>query len=313
MKTVTSPFATSNEQVYQEPESKIVGLYARVSTGRQGMYGYSLDEQIKLGRERCAQLGWPIRYIFREEGESAGTTDRPKFKIMLEKAQQGSFNVLMFWKLDRFCRSLLDVVNVEKQLQEYGVSLYSLTEQIDTTSSFGRFNFRNIASAAEWELDMHKERCQMGMKALAEQEKWPNRIIPYGYKKLRNDRLRIHTDEAKIVRRIFRLYVNRRSMPDIAFLLNQEGVNTKRDNLWTKVSIKRILDNELYVGHYQVAGVSRTVKEYRIVGNRLFEEAKNLRNRYRHQTCSMPKNRKQEIVERIFREYLESIQVGDDT
>lgn len=293
----------NNDLKDNERVPKIAAIYARVSSGKQ-VFGYSLNEQIRLAEERCKIMGWRVRYIFREDGESAGTTDRPKFQIMIEKARQQSFDVLLFWKLDRFCRSLLDVVNVEKQLGEYNVSLYSLTEQIDTTTSFGRFNFRNIASAAEWELDMHKERCQMGMKALAKQEKWPNRILPHGYKKARNGRLKISPHEAELVRKIFRKYVKLRSMPDIAFELNKKGIKTKRGNKWTKVSVKRILDNELYVGYYEVADVKKYVKEYKIISPKLFNEAKTLRNRYRQDVKPMPKNRKEAVVDRIFDEYL---------
>jgi site-specific DNA recombinase len=286
-----------------DEEPKIVAIYSRVSSGKQ-VFGYSLDEQIELAVERCKAMGWKIRYIFREDGESAGTIDRPKFQIMMEKARQQRFNVLIFWKLDRFCRSLMDVVNVEKELRGYNISLISLTEQIDTTTSFGRFNFRSVASCAEWELDMHKERCQMGMKALAKQEKWPNRIVPFGYKKARNCRLKIFPYEAEIVKQIFKRYVALRSMPDIAFQLNRRGIKTKRGNKWTKLSVKRILDNPLYTGNYKVSDVKKYVKDYKIISEKLYNKAKALRNRYRQDTKPMPKNRKEAVVNRLFDEYL---------
>ena len=59
-----------------EEEPKIAAIYARVSSGKQ-VRGYSLPEQIKLCRERCEQNGWKIRFIFREDGESAKTIERP--------------------------------------------------------------------------------------------------------------------------------------------------------------------------------------------------------------------------------------------
>jgi site-specific DNA recombinase len=268
------------------------------------VFGFSLNEQIELAAERCNAMGWKIRYVFREDGESAGTTDRPKFQLMMQKARQHRFDVLIFWKLDRFCRSLMDVVNVEKELQGYNISLISLTEQIDTTTSFGRFNFRGVASCAEWELDMHKERCQMGMKALAKQEKWPNRIVPFGYKKARNGRLKIDLQEAEIVRWIFKRYTGLKSMPDIAFSLNKKGIKTKRDNKWTKLSVKRILDNQLYTGLYEVSDVKKYVKDYKIISKRLYNKAKSLRNRYRQDVKPMPKNRKEAVVDQIFDEYM---------
>ena len=155
------------KQIPDEEEKQITAaIYARVSSQNQ-IFGYRLEEQIRLSRERCKQMGWKVSYIFKEDGISGGTLDRPKFQVMMEKARQDAFDVLVFWKLDRFCRSLVDLVNVERELREYNVALHSITEAIDTTTPFGKFNFRNIGSAAEPERDLIKERSRMGMKALA--------------------------------------------------------------------------------------------------------------------------------------------------
>ena len=296
-----------HEQVPKESESKIVGLYARVSTGKQSTYGYSLDEQIKLGRERCAQLGWHLRYVFRECGESADTINRPKFKVMLEKAQQGCFNTLMFWKLDRCFRSLLDVINIEKQLREFDVQLYSLTEQIDTTTSFGRFNFRNLASAAEWERDMTKERTRLGMQALATQHKWPNPHPPLGYKIGKNQYLIIDAKEAKIVRYIYKKYLEIRSMPQLAYILNKRGVKPKRNGAWTATAVKVILTNRLYAGHYSIAGVEAEVPEYRIISKKTFDRVQEVRHRHIISREPMPMDRKKAKVEKMIGQYLERI------
>ncbi|MCJ7697965.1 MAG: recombinase family protein, partial [Thermoplasmata archaeon] len=281
----------------------IAAIYARVSSGRQ-VNGYSLEEQIRLSRERCKMMKWKIRYIFCEEAKSAGTTDRPKFQMMLQKAKQGTFDVLVFWKLDRFCRSLLDVVNVEKELCEYGVSLHSITEQIDTTTSFGRFNFRNIASAAEWERDMITERSRLGMKALAMQHKWPNRLPPLGYNKKKDGHLKINLKETELVRFIFRRYKQTRSMPQIAFELNKKGIKTKRGEKWSTTSIKNIIDNEIYIGNYSVSDVEAVIKEYRIISTRLFKTTQCIKNRYREHGTAMPPERKKATIDRVFNEYL---------
>lgn len=280
----------------------IAAIYARVSSNRQ-VNGYSLEEQIRLAKERCNMMGWKIRYIFCEDAQSAGTTDRPKFQMMLQKAEERNFDVLVFWKLDRFCRSLLDVVNMEKKLCEYGVSLHSVTEQIDTTTSFGRFNFRNIASAAEWERDMIKERSRLGMKALAMQHKWPNRLPPLGYSKGKDGRLKINMKEAKLVRYIFKRYKQLKSMPQLAYELNQQGIKTKRAKKWSAASIKNIIDNEIYIGNYTVSDIKATLKEYQIINTRFFHSIQKIKNRKQHDR-EMPKERKRAAVDRVLNEYL---------
>jgi site-specific DNA recombinase len=101
-------------------------------------------------------------------------------------------------------------------------------------------------------------------------------------------------------------------MPDIAYEMNKKGFKTKRGNKWTKVSIKRILDNEIYIGNYDVSGVKKYIKEYKIISRQLFNQAKALRNRYRKDVKPMPKNRKEAIVDRIFDEYQTYLDEGHE-
>ena len=281
------------KQIPDEEEKQITAaIYARVSSQNQ-IFGYSLEEQIRLSREKCKQMGWKVSYIFKEDGISGGTLDRPKFQVMMEKARQDAFDVLVFWKLDRFCRSLVDLVNVERELREYNVALHSITESIDTTTPFGKFNFRNIGSAAELERDLIKERSRMGMKALALKHKWPNKHPPLGYDKKEDGKLKINEKEIKLVREIFDMYIKLRSMPQVAFELNKKGVEPKRGNKWTTTAVKRILDNKLYIGGYEVAGIQEDVKEYKIMDEKLFKKTEDLRYRFNEKPAEMPKDRKE--------------------
>jgi len=283
-----------------EKVTKIVAIYARVSSGKQ-VTGYSLPEQIKLCRERCEQNGWKIRYIFREDGESAKTIERPKFQIMMQKAKEREFDVVIFWKLDRFCRSLIDAVNVEKQLREWGISICSLTESLDTTTSAGRFVFRTLASATQWEREMISERACMGMHALAMQHKWPSKIVPYGYNKNNDGYLVVNEYEAKIVKMIFQRYIEIQSMPQLAFEMNKKGIKPRRANRWSATVIKYILDNQLYLGCYQVSGVIAQINELKIISKSLFQKAKNVR--YRNKREPIPASRKEFIIDELINKY----------
>jgi site-specific DNA recombinase len=281
----------------------IAAIYSRVSSGNQ-INGYSLNEQVRLAREQCEKKGWKVRYIFKENGISGKNIDRPKFQAMLQEAEKGSFDVLVFWKLDRFCRSLLDVVNVEKKLKECNVRIYSITELIDTTTSHGRFVFRTIASAAEWEREMIKERARMGMKGLAMQHKWPNRLPPLGYNKKRDGHLIINEKEATLVIYIFKRYIVLKSMPQLAYELNEKNIKNKRGNCWNAVAIKKILENKLYIGKYKIACIEDYVKEYRIMKDRLFYKAEQIRTRQINKKDKMPIDRKQKKVDMIINKYL---------
>jgi site-specific DNA recombinase len=285
-------------------------IYARVSSPSQ-TNGYSLDEQIRVCRERCNRKGWKVRYIFKESC-SGSNTDRLKFQLMLKKAREGKFDVLVFWKLDRFCRSLVDVVNVERELKSHGVSLHSATDQVDTTTSVGRFVFRSLASAAELERDLISERSLMGKMAMARQHRWPNGQPPLGYDINETGHLKVNNGEASLVRDIFDMYLRLRSMPQVAFELNKRKIKQKNGRKWSTVSIKNLLDNEIYIGKYKVAGVEDYVKDYQIIDQDMFEMAKDQRCRSKEEKEAMPRERKNEKVERILKEYFEFLKEAEE-
>ncbi len=292
----------------------IAAIYARVSSPNQ-LNNYSLDEQIRICRERCELMGWKVRYIFKDEAVSAKNTNRPMFKVMIEKAKQKKFDVLVFWRLDRLCRSLIDAIKIEKELREYGVALHSVTEQIDTITPVGRFNFRNLASAAELERDLIKERARMGMHARALQHKWVNKKPPLGYT-IRNDwRLEVNAKEAELVSKIFRMYIRTKSIPHVAYLLNREGIKTKEGKEWSAATVKKILDNEIYIGRYRVAGVDDYVEEYKIIEKDVFEKAREIRLRFKRgegKKKPMPRERKKGTIDKIFDEYFKFLEEMDE-
>jgi len=295
----------------ETPSDLNAAIYARTSSGSQ-RFGYSIDEQVQRCWEQCDSAGWNVQYVFTDEAESGRSTDRPHFQELLTQAKSDCVDVVVFWKLDRFCRSLADLVRIEEQLSEFDVALHSVTEYIDTTSPVGRFNFRNLASAAELESDLTSQRVKMGMHGLAKDHRWPNEYPPFGYRKLDNDRLEIHSEQATWVQRIFRMYLEERSMPQIAFLLNEAGLTTQKDNDWTRQAVNTVLSNDLYIGKYDLADYEEHVEEYRILSDTLFEAVEEVRYRFQS-NGEMQASRKQSKAERLLTEYKEAVEGASDT
>lgn len=290
-----------------ESEKRLdAAIYARTSSSSQ-QYGYSIEGQVRQGWERCQQRGWKVTHVFRDVAISGKDPDRPQFQKLLARAEAGAFDVIVFWKIDRFSRSLMHAVQLERDLRDWGVGLHSTTEHIDTTSPTGRFNFRNISSASEFERDLNKQRSKMGMKELALERKWPNDHPPIGYRKQEDGRLEIDPEKAKIVREIFTRYVELKSMPSVAEELNDEGIHTRDGTEWTARSVGDVLRNELYVGHYDVAGIEEHVSEYQLLDNELFERVTEIRTRFqREETVSrpaMPNERKKTRVQKISEQF----------
>jgi site-specific DNA recombinase len=296
--------ANHSEQI-DEASTVSAALYARTSSPNQ-KHNYSISEQVERCLKYCEQRGWEVHYTFIDECESGGTIERPKFQLMLDKAEAGKFHVIVFWKLDRFCRSLVDLVNLERKLREWSVNLCSVTEFIDTTTSVGRFNFRNLASVAEFEREIIGERARIGLHALAKKHLWPNPHPPLGYDKASDGRLVGNPNEVKLIMRIFTRYLETRSMPQVAFELNQAGILTKKLKRWNARAIHNILTNRIYVGRYSVASFSDYVDDYKILENDLFDEVTRTRLRYKRgkvRRPSMPKERKLSKIDTVFDRY----------
>ena len=125
--------------------------YARVSTGEQ-----NLDLQTDaLEDEGCER-------IYTDE-LSGATAERPGLHDAMDYAREG--DVLVVWRLDRFGRSLKDLISKVETLKDKGVQFKSLKENLDTTSSAGRLQFHIFGALAEFERDLNRERTMAGLRA----------------------------------------------------------------------------------------------------------------------------------------------------
>ncbi|WP_331234849.1 recombinase family protein [Natronorarus salvus] len=288
-------------------------VYARTSSLKQSQ-GYSLSEQVRLCVERCELRNWDVAYVFRDEAESGKDTDRPMFRRMRLEAEQKKFDVIVFWKLDRLSRSLIHAVQLEEEFREMNVSLHSITEQLDTTMPAGRFNFRNIASAAEFERDLIQQRTKMGIEAMAAEGRWPNNSPPLGYHVGEDGRLSVDVEEKKLVKWIFTKCIEKRSMPAVVNGLQEREIGTRNGGKWRPRSISEILRNRLYIGEYSVGESEHYFEEYRLIDNDLFYTARKIRRRFVDNAQvrdEMNGNRKQKEISEIFNQYQELLRTID--
>ena len=118
---------------HQEPAKMFrVGLYARVSTHDQK----TLPMQMRAMREYAAKRGWEIAVQIKEIG--SGAVERELREKLMDAARRREIDVVLVWRLDRWGRSLADLVVTLKELSELGVGFVSLTEALDLTTPTGR-------------------------------------------------------------------------------------------------------------------------------------------------------------------------------
>jgi DNA invertase Pin-like site-specific DNA recombinase len=134
-----------------------VALYARVSTHDQ----QTLPLQIKAMREYAVRRGWRIAVEVKEVG--SGALQRPKRADLLAAVRRRELDAILVWRLDRWGRSLADLILTLKELAELGIGFVSLTEAFDMTTPTGRAMAGMLAVFAEFEREILRERVKAGI------------------------------------------------------------------------------------------------------------------------------------------------------
>jgi putative DNA-invertase from lambdoid prophage Rac len=142
-----------------------VGLYARVSTHDQ----QTLPLQISAMREYAAKRGWSIVAQMKEVG--SGASQRELRTTLIAAARRREIDVVLVWRLDRWGRSVADLVSTLQELQHLCVGFVSLTEALDLTTPAGRAMAGLLAVFAEFEREILRERVRAGLDHARQQGK----------------------------------------------------------------------------------------------------------------------------------------------
>jgi DNA invertase Pin-like site-specific DNA recombinase len=138
-----------------------VGIYARVSTLN---HGQDPTLQTRELREYCDRRGWQITGEYVDVGISGSKDKRPELDRLRVDAHRRRFDVILVWKLDRFSRSLRNLVNSLAELETLGVDFVSLRDNLDFSTPSGRLMFQIIGAMAEFERALIQERVRAGMR-----------------------------------------------------------------------------------------------------------------------------------------------------
>ncbi|MBS0528416.1 MAG: recombinase family protein [Proteobacteria bacterium] len=133
------------------------GLYARVSTNDQ----QTLAMQGRAMREYAARRGWTIALQVREV--NSGTARREAREKLLDAARRREIDVVLVWRLDRWGRSVTDLLATLQELEHLGVGFVSLTEALDLTTPAGRAMAAMLAVFAAFEREVLQERTRAGL------------------------------------------------------------------------------------------------------------------------------------------------------
>jgi DNA invertase Pin-like site-specific DNA recombinase len=142
----------------QKEAAMKAALYVRVSTSTQTTANQKLELEAY-----CNRQGWPVVECYDDSGISGSGADLSALERLMSEAGTGRFAVVVVYKLDRLGRSTMHLLQVLQRLQAAGVAFVATTQQIDTTTAYGRMLVTFLAAVAEFEKSLIADRVKSGM------------------------------------------------------------------------------------------------------------------------------------------------------
>jgi len=237
-----------------------VAIYIRVSTEEQAREGFSLSAQESALKDYVGMIGYDIYKVYRDEGISAkDMKHRPALQQLLKDAERKMFRAICVYKLDRFSRSLKDLILTIELLKNLNIDFISLQDKIETASASGKLMFHIISSFAEFERDIISERTKFGMSEKAKEGGIVTKAA-YGYKNL-DGKIILDPDKKDRLVKIFETYLN---------TTTSLGKLAKSYDLTAKGLIS-ILRNRIYIGELRFNKKYTKAQHEQLLSKELFD------------------------------------------
>lgn len=292
-------------------------IYTRKSTDENLATSFnSLDNQ----RERAeayvasqADAGWtalPDRYD--DGGYSGGTTERPALRRLLADAENGAFEIVIVYRLDRISRSLRDFLTIHEFLREHDIALVSVTESINTSTPQGRMMLQILMSFAEYERALAGERTRHKIEGARRRGKWTGGTPRLGYDLApEGGRLVVNREEAAAVMAIFEMYAADPSYVRVLRELHRRGWTTKTYTTregkhrvgkpWNKSTLRSLLSDPIYAGKSRLGDELFDGEHDAIVPKQLWNQVQAHLARNREDRGASEKNSQGFLLRGLFR------------
>lgn len=228
-----------------------VAAYCRVSTDSDEQAG-SYEVQVQhyteyIGRNK----EWELAGIYADDGISGtNTKKREGFNEMINDCMDGKIDMIITKSISRFARNTIDCLKFVRQLREKNIAIIFEKENINTLEASGELLLTIMASLAQQESASLSQNIKLGLQFRYQEGKVQvNHEHFLGYTKDAKGNLIVDKKEAKVVKRIFREYLEGASFRDIAMGLERDHIKTggKRYK-WHMSTVRGILQNEKYIG-----------------------------------------------------------------
>lgn len=236
----------------QDAKPKLrVAAYCRVSTDSDEQ-ATSYEAQVEHYTEYIKKNPeWEFAGIYADDGISGtNTKNREEFNRMINDCEAGIIDMIITKSISRFARNTLDCLKYIRQLKEKNIPVFFEKESINTMDAKGEVLLTIMASLAQQESQSLSQNVKLGLQFRYQNGQVQvnhNRFL--GYTKDDDGNLVIDTEQAEIVKRIYREYLEGYSMDKIAAGLEADGILTGAGKpRWHTSTINKILRNEKYIG-----------------------------------------------------------------
>ena len=145
-----------------------IALYARISTSDKDQ---NVETQLMPLRDFCQAQGWEVHKEYIDQASALDVAHRTAWRDLLDDGAKRRFKVVLVFRLDRAFRSVKHMHDTLSTWDTLGIAFKSLREQFDTGTALGRLLLNLLASLAEFELELIRERVKAGMDRAARQGK----------------------------------------------------------------------------------------------------------------------------------------------
>ena len=230
-------------------EKKKVAAYARVSMQSERML-HSLSAQVSYYSGLIQKNpDWEYAGVYADDFISGtNTVKRDEFKRMLADCEAGKIDIILTKSISRFARNTVDLLETVRHLKDLGVEVRFEKERIRSMDGDGELMLTILASFAQEESRSISDNVKWGIRKRMQNGIPNGHFRIYGYR-WEGDELVIVPEEAEVVKRIFRNFLDGKSRLETERELAAEGITTRDGCRWMDSNIKVVLTNVTYTGN----------------------------------------------------------------
>ena len=227
-----------------------VAAYCRVSTDSENQES-SFDSQKRYFTEKIKKTpGWVLVDIYSDKGISGTSYEKRKdFQRMINDCLAGKIDMILTKSLSRFARNTVDMLKYVRMLKDRNIPIIFEEENINTCAYEGELMLTVLGASCQQEVTFTSSRVKYGLKMRMQQGQMVGNIHVYGYDYDKNAKnLVINSEEAEVVRYIFRRYIEGAGASKISRELEEKNIKAPKSKIWSNAVIIKLIKNVKYRG-----------------------------------------------------------------